>query len=187
MKHSPTRVDGVLIGILILALPAVVFALSISHTGERTLGVVETIQGIPYPTSNGAAVIVEEMAHADLFLQESVFAKQARITVSFDPQDVSHIDLGIRENEFWLSYVKYPLYQQGIDVPGFQTKEISIPLSTAIQDTNRSVDLMFFTEAPKNAMEWRIHAFRASVQTYMPSLQEIKSYAKSVITRERPL
>lgn len=181
MKHF---IDWIAAGILILLIPSTLFAVSIGKSGERDIGVLETIHGIPYPIHDESIVILEDMAHADLFLKESVFAKRAHVTVTFDPKNATSIDLGIRENEFWLSYVRYPLYQKGVDTPGFQTKEILIPLTRMIQDTDRSVDLMFFTEGSLN---WRIHAFRASLESDMPTFQEAKSYIKSVLIRERAL
>ncbi len=170
-----------------VAITCAIFIFSLMKFGERSLGTLETIHGIPYPMSDGATVILEDMAHADLFLREPVLAKQAKFTVSFDPKNSESIDLGIRENEFWLSYKKYPLYRKGIDVPTLQTKEITIPLTTALQDTDRSVDLMFFTDNNGSAPEWRIQTFRASLEFDMPSVAETKAYVKSIITRERAL
>lgn len=186
MKKSPRFIDGIAIGVLTIAVPCALFASGIVDSGERPLGVLETIHGIPYPSQSSSIVITEEMAHADLFLRESVFAKEAKITISFDPGAMNAIDLGVRENEFWLSYRKYPLYRKGTDTPGFQTKELSIPLTDVLQDTDRSVDLMFFAEEPQ-AVEWRIQTFRARLSSNMPSVSEIKGYIKSVVTRERAL
>jgi hypothetical protein len=179
--------DGVAIGILTIAIPCAIFAVSLADVGERNLGVIENIHGIPYPERNGSILITEEMAHADLFLRESVFAKDVKVVVAFDPGNATSLDLGVRENEFWLSYRKYPLYRQGMDAPGFQTKEIAIPLTDVLQDTDQSVDLMFFADNTQGSVEWRIHAFHASLFTDMPRVAEIKAYIKSILVRERAL
>lgn len=186
MKKSPRFIDGITIVVLALAVPCALFASGIAADGERSLGVLESIHGIPYAQRSGSVVITEEMAHADLFLRESVFAKEATLTVSFDPGAMDAIYLGVRENEFWLSYRKYPLYRKGEDTPGFQTKEVSIQLTDVLQDTDRSIDLMFFAQGSQ-AVEWRIQTFRAKLSSNMPSASEIKGYIKSVITRERAL
>jgi len=175
-----------IVSIILLSaiLPCVIFAASLGKSGERRLGVLETIHGIPYPTSNGSIAIVEEMAHADLFLEEPVVAKVATFTIAFDAGNAEAINIGIRDNEFWLSYKKYPLYRKGVDNPGFQRKEIHIPLTTALQDTDRSVDVMLFAE---KSVQYRIHAFRARIDFDMPSTAETKAYIKSIVTRERAL
>ncbi len=187
MKKSPSIIDGIAIAILVVTIPSAIFAASVFDSGERRLGVLENIYGIPYPEQNGSIVVTEEMAHADLFLREPVFAKNAKVVVAFDPGNATSIDLGVRENEFWLSYRKYPLYRKGIDASVFQTKEITIPLTDVLQDTDQSVDFMFFAEHPQKSVEWRIHEFHASLFSDMPSLAETKAYIKSILIRERAL
>lgn len=164
-----------------------VFVVSVSASGSRNLGVLETIHGIAYPSHQGSTIILEDMAHTDLFLKEPVLAKQVKFTVTFDPQTAEAIDIGVRDNEFWLSYVKYPLYRKGIDPTKIQTKEISIPLSKALQDIDRSVDVMFFAEDAQSTPQWSIDEFHASVEFDMPTFSDIKSYAKSILSRERAL
>ena len=164
----------------------VVFGWSVALRGERDLGALESIQGIPFPKLEDSTIILEEMAHVDLFLRENVFAKKVTLTISFDPEDSTTLDVGVRENEFWLSYIPYRLYEKGVDPEGVQTKEIEIPLTSALQDVNRSVDLMFFSSG-KADTKWRIHAFRATVEPIMPTIKETKNYIKSIIVRERPL
>lgn len=187
MKTLPHSVDGIAIVVLALLIPCALFATGIIDSGERSLGVLENIHGIPYPEQSGSLVVTEEMAHADLFLRESVFAKHVRLSVTFDPGNADAIDLGVRENEFWLSYRKYPLYKKGIATIGFQTKELDIPLSDVLQDTDQSVDLMFFAQRSAGAVTWNIHAFRATVFSDMPTAAETKAYIKSVLIRERAL
>ncbi len=150
------------------------------------MGTLESIHGVPFPKFEDSIVILEEMAHADLFLRENVFAKKLTLTISFNPEDSTTLDIGVRENEFWLSYTPYRLYEKGIDPEGFQTKEIEIPLTSALQDVDRSVDLMFFSTEQAET-KWRIHAFRATVEPIMPTMKEVKNYIKSIIIRERPL
>jgi len=178
--------DEIQILFFAVLIPCILFLFSLASTGERRLGVLETIHGIPYPIQSDGVIVLEDMAHTDLFLQEPVFAKQANFFISFDPGSSESIDIGIRENEFWLSYKKIPVYRKGIDSAGFQTKEISIPLSKVLQDIDRSVDVMIFTESEKG-VQWRIQDFHASLEFDMPSVSEIKAYSKAIITRERAL
>ncbi len=187
MKTLSRYIDGIAIVLLALGIPCIVFAVSIADSGERTRGAIENIHGIPYPEQNGSIVVTEEMAHTDIFLRESVFAKHAKIIVTFDPGNTDSLNLGVRENEFWLSYRKYPLYKKGIDKVGFQTKELTIPLTDVLQDTDQSIDLMFLAERSGGAVQWNIHAFRATVFSDMPSAAETKAYVKSILIRERAL
>lgn len=173
----------VLFGIVV---PSILFGLDILKHGARELGVLESIYGIPFPAQGDKIIINEEMTHADLFLQESIFAKRANITVSFDPEQLTAIDLGVRDNSFWLSYIKYPLYQKGIDPIGPQTKTLAIPLTAAIQDKNRSIDLMFFAE-PSASLRWSIQSFHATVEPIMPTTAEVKNFIHGIIDRERPI
>lgn len=185
MKQYLYKSDLLLIVILTLVIPLVLFGCSLLKGGQRNLGVLETIHGIPYPVDNGSTVILEDMAHTDLFLREPVLAKQAMFTITFDPGNAEAIDIGVRDNEFWLSYIKYPLYRIGVDTDRPQTKTITIPLTTALADTNRSIDMMLFTEASRGMPEWRIQDFHASVEFDMPTVSEAKAYIKSVLVRER--
>ncbi|MDA1169301.1 MAG: hypothetical protein O3A36_03110 [bacterium] len=185
MKYSVHMRDGITIFILSVAIPCVLFAFSLSSSGERDLGALETIHGIEYPKQEASTVILEDMAHTDLFLEEPVLAKQVKFTIGFEPGNAESIDIGVRDNAFWLSYIKYPLYRKGIDSEGIQTKQILIPLSTALADTDRSVDVMIFTKSAQGMPQWRIQDIRASVEFDMPSMLDTKAYVKSVLTRER--
>lgn len=171
-----------LIILLSFLIPFFIFCISLLQSGERTVKNLETIHGIPYPSDAGKIIIEEDMAHADVNLQEPVLAKQATFVVSFDPGNASSIDFGVRENDFWLSYQKYPLFRASSDQRKLQTKEITVPLSNMFQDTDRSLDIMFFADSP-----WSINAIRATVTPVLPTLQELKAYIKSVIKRERAL
>lgn len=179
------KIAGILLSsgiiIAIAALP------SLLSSGPRKIGVLESIHGIPYPTQAAGILILEEMAHADVYLQESVFAKQITFTIAFDPKSVEQIDFGIRENPFWLSYEKQPLYKKGIDPLGSQVKTITVPLTRMIQEADQSIDAMFFAQDAEREVQWSIQEFHGTVDSVMPSLPEVKSYAKSVLTRERPL
>ena len=160
---------------------------SLASSGPRQIGVLENIHGIPYPAQGDGIVILEDMAHADVYLEESVFAKQVTFTIAFDPKSVEQIDFGVRENSFWLSYEKQPLYIKGIDPLGPQSKSISISLTRMIQESDRSIDTMFFAQEANGMPEWSIQAFHGTVDSVMPSWAETKSYIKSVLIRERPL
>ncbi len=170
------------LGILI---PAILYAISLTSSGERAVGVLETIQGIPYPKDSTVMRVEENLAHADIYLQEPVFAKELTMTVSFEPGNAQSVDLGVREGSFWLGYAKQPLYTKGIDPLGFQTKELHFPLTTMLQEKDRSLDIMFFANGED--VSWSIHRIRASVTPIVPSLQETKEYIKSIIMRERAL
>lgn len=168
-----------------VAIAAIFYAASLLTTGERRVGVIESIHGIPYPRDGGAIVIEEQLAHADVFLQEPVLGKKLHVAVSFDPGNTQTIDLGVREGAFWLGYTKLPLYRKGRDIRALQTKTLVFPLSTMFQETDRSIDMMFF--ADRDDVSWKIHSMQAVTTTVMPSQSDIILYIRSVLFRERAL
>lgn len=172
--------------ILSLLVPFCIFLLSLLSSGEREIEALETIYGIPYPIIQSNTIIEEEMAHADINLHESVLAKQLHLLISFDPGNTSSIDVGIRENDFWLSYETIPLYRKGVNPVGIQTKEIDILLSDTFQETDRSLDMMLFSKSA-SAPIWSIHGLRATVEPVMPSRPELVAYIRSILQRERAL
>lgn len=168
-----------------VALAAIFYAASLYSSGDRRIGVIESIHGIPYPRNAGAIVIEEQLAHTDVFLQEPVLGKMLTSTVTFDPGTAQTIDMGVREGAFWLGYTKLPLYKKGIDIRELQTKTLVFPLSTMFQETDRSIDMMFF--ADRDDVSWKIHSMQASTTTVMPSRSDIILYIRSVLSRERAL
>lgn len=181
LKKAITIVLGSFVILAIVTLP------SLLSSGPRRIGVLENIHGIPYPMQDNGILILEDMAHADVYLAESVFAKQATFTITFDPKSVEQIDFGVRENSFWLSYEKHQLYRKGVDPLGPQSKSITIPLTRMIQESDRSIDTMFFATAANGLPEWSIQEFHGTVDIVMPTWNEVKSFGKSILTRERPL
>ncbi len=156
-------------------------------SGPRETGVLENIHGIPYPAGADGILVSEDMAHADVYLQESVLAKQATFTIAFDPKETDSIDVGVRENAFWLSYEKQPLYRKSVDPSGPQTKVITVPLTRMIQESNKSIDVMFFATSKSKPVQWSLQEFYATVDSVVPSAAEIRSFGKSILIRERPL
>lgn len=174
---------------------AVLFVASLLPTGERSYGAVENIDGIPFPIEDNAIHITEKLAHVDVYLREPVIFKQLMVTVEFDPQELQQLDLGVREGEFWLSYPKYTLADG--ETRGRQTVTLAIPLSDKLQDTDRSVDVMFFAtaagasskedEGVDDTAQWTLYSLRTRTEFVTPSLAETKDYIRSILKRERPL
>ncbi len=192
-KHA-SRITIIAAGVGIALL---VYLLPVVSSGTRRIGKLETIHGIPYPHDGETILVEEKLAHADVYLQEPVFAKQLHMLVSFEPGNTNAIDIGVREGGFWFGYAKQPLYRKGKDPAGFQTKEIIFPLTTIFQEKDRSIDTMLFStsatsttaieEADADTVSWKLHSMIASTSTYMPTMQETKEYIRSIISRERAL
>ena len=168
---------------LTLTVPIVIFASTLANTGSRNSGKIESIHGIPYPTQNNVIHVQEEMAHTDVYLKEPVFAKNLELTITFNPKNTKKIDVGVRENSFWLSYNKVNLFN-GEQENTLITKTVTIPLTDKLQEKDRSIDVMFF--ADKNT-DWEIHSLETSVTYTNPTKAEIKDYIKSILKRERAL
>lgn len=179
-------------------LVATIFCIPLFYRGSRSLGAIENIHGIPFPKTDEGTVVTEKLAHADIFLAEPVLAKNVRLAITFNPGNSTKLSVGIRENDFWLSYPKVELYEATSNAqPVTQTKIISIPLTDKLQDKDRSIDLMFFAEnsASSAAVDegihdqtsWQLVSLEAEVLPTLPTKPEFKDYVKSILKKERPL
>lgn len=186
MKHMNHYKDVLYPLLLGIAIVLVVFIAPVLFSGDRRIGVLETIHGIPFAVDNATTHIEEDLAHADIFLKEPLIAKKLMLTISFDPKKTQSIEVGVREGGFWLGYAKKVVYQQGKDKLGFQAKEIQFPLTTMFQDKDRSIDVMFFSKS-QTPISWDIHAIRAETKLTDPSFPDVKEYIKSILKRERAL
>ena len=173
-----------------------------AKSGARNITTVETIQGIPFTVlPQGATAITESLAHADIELKESVFGKNAVVTISFIPYDITVLDIGIRENPFWLSYTRIPIYNEAKDTlpkNKVHTKTVVIPLTDKIQDSKRTIDLMLLSDTRNeratdlknnraNSVYWELDNISVTVNPSIPTPSAIKDFAKSILSKERPL
>lgn len=163
--------------------------------GPRAISPIENIHGIPFPALPGQpTIITEKLAHTDIFLKEPVLAKKLKLTVTFSPGNLTKLEVGVRENSFWLSYPKVTLYagnEGGLSI----TKTITIPLTDKLADKGGSVDLMFFATNPTSqTIEdegiadqtlWQLYSLKTEVFPTWLSWPEVKDYIKSIITREK--
>ncbi len=180
-----------------VVLALAIYMFPIFSSGSRDVGRIETIHGIGYPKDGQAVIVEEKLAHGDVFLQEPVLGKQLTLTISFEPGNTKAIDIGVREGGFWFGYAKQPLYRSGVDLATFQTKQIRFPLSTAFQDKDRSIDTMLFSttsvstadieEQDHDSVSWKIYSYNATVTPHAVSYAEVKSYLRSIFSRERAL
>ena len=206
-----------IIKILAVALAGVlivvgIFIASLIPAGEREVSSVENIDGIPYPMSGDAIQVSERLAHADLYLNQPALAKELDLTITFSPHNLESLAVGVRDNSFWLSYDPVVLFESGLPTTNYnlQTKKITIPLTDKLQETDQSLDLMFFAttsgEDPvstpgvvtawiddrvNDGTYWELHDVRAEVRTVpLTGLQNsvrLADWVASVIRRERAL
>lgn len=179
----------VLVGLIYLA--------SLLPVGERNMGVLENIDGIPFPMSDSHYVVTEKLAHTDLYLKEPVLLKQVRLKLEFDPLNIERLSIGVRENSFWLSYPEEIIYDQRQGGEGKIVREVIIPLTDKIQANDRSVDIMFFARTAGDTADidagtsdqtlWHLYSLEASVGRSSPNWTQFKDYLKTVVKRERPL
>lgn len=183
---------------LALLLTVVLFGVSLLPTGAREITPVETINGIPYVTTGEVTDVSEDLAHFDIKLQEPVLAKRLTLDFDYNPGTVKTLAVGIRGNSFWLSYDLQPFYEATTDhTSGWHHASVTVPLSAALADTDRSIDAMFVTNATPDLVQlatnrqetttWQLRHLQAHVSYAGPTLAEFKDYIKSVITRERPV
>lgn len=178
-----------------LLLIAVLFSASLLPIGGRSLRVTENIHGVPFPKQENIILITEPHAHADVYLQEPVLAKQLELTITYRPVNLTSLAVGIREDSFWLSYgSKQEIFRagntSGVATDSSEVKEtqITIPLTDKLQETDRSLDLMLFAEGADNADPlWELHDISANITHAKPTLAQFKDYARSILKRERAL
>ncbi|MEX0650088.1 MAG: hypothetical protein WD200_03740 [Candidatus Andersenbacteria bacterium] len=174
-----------------------IFALSLVLSGERAYGLIENIDGVPFTVANEATLVTEKLAHLDVYLREPALFKRLVITVEFDPQNLRQLDVGVREGEFWLSYPRHTIYDALQHTSGRKSITIPINLTDKLQDSDRSVDVMFFAaaegatskedEGVDDTALWELYNFTAHTEFTFPTTDEMKDYIRSVIKRERPL
>ncbi|MBI4022166.1 MAG: hypothetical protein HY372_02320 [Candidatus Andersenbacteria bacterium] len=174
-------------------------AAALFRGGPREVGTLENIHGIPFPTEPDTVVVTERLAHADIYLRELVIGKKLQLQITFSPDNLDQLDVGVRADPFWLSYPRVVLYRKSGDtaptVPITQT--VIIPLGDKIKDSNGSVDLMFFAAYPgssaredegtADATLWYLHQLSARTIPAWPTFAELKDFTRSFITREKPL
>ncbi len=187
----------------LIAASALTYVTLASQSRPR-ISLVENIRGIPFPQAESSVIITEKLAHADIYLKQPPLTQQLILTITFTPHATALLEVGIRENSFWLSYPKYVLYEEKSDSPAVSssiTKTVSIPLTDKIVDRDGSVDLMFFASPPNSpsvakitedagvldTTYWQLHDIAAQVKFYWPNRAELKDYLKSILTREKPL
>lgn len=176
------RLSAVFIILAASLLTVLFFGASLLTSGERTVSPLENIHGLPYP----AARITEKLAHADIYLREPVLAHQLNLTITFNPRALNQLSVGIRENEFWLSYRPTLLFNSTHDPLGHTvTRSISIPLSDKFAEKDRSLDLMFFADG--STIDWELINLQTNVTRVRPTGPELKDYLRSIIKRERAL
>lgn len=170
----------------------VIYAVSIIPNGPRNVSRLENIYGVKFPVVNGAAIIEESMAHADVFVNQPAFAKALRINIEFIPHETERLEVGIRENLFWLSYPKQTIYTklpapQGEARPTgrLTTHSITIPLTDKLQEIDQSLDLMLFVTAATPYLE--VRSLTAEIIPATPTFAEYKDYARAILKRERAL
>lgn len=165
-----------------LLVTLVLFAGPLARAGARPVTPLENIRGIPFPAQNNKQIITEELAHADVFLRESVLAKKLTLTITFHPGNLERLGVGLRENDFWLSYSPIPF-----DLNSSLIQTITLPLTDKLQEKDQSLDLMFFAKAKSRELQWELISLTAATAPTIPTKAQLKDYLRSIITKERAL
>lgn len=170
-----------------IIIACLVFLVSLIPIREATLGPIENIHGIPFPKNNGGTVITEELAHADVYLNEPVLAKNLFLIIDFESGNLTSLSVGVREDSFWLSYGNRQEFYSTIHDPQSHNP-IIIPLTDKLQETDRSVDLMFFAEAPAGQEPlWELRDIQIETQFSDVTYPQFRNYIGSILKRERAL
>lgn len=162
---------------------------------EVDYGQVENIDGIEFPTDDGSYVVTEKLAHADVYVDGVTFGRVLSIKVKFKPDNVDELAVGVRENSFWLSYDRHPICCEGVKAgarSGFVEREVKIPLTDKIVDSNGSVDLMFFASNSESGPSeddglddtviWRLEDMVLEMRAVVPEWGEVKDFVKKLLS-----
>jgi len=220
MTRQPTTSSHFFRAILSFAVIALIMlVLPVFSSSSPDLGALENIHGIAFPVpppagggdrGGGSVTVTEKLAHADIYLDHSVLAKQLKLTITFTPLDTQELSVGIRENSFWLSYPKIKLYKIGsgktsrgktpgvnAKTPGVEERVIFIPLTDKLADSDGSIDLMFFAsnqddqsaeyEGVADTTLWQLHDIQAEVSPVIPTKPQLKDFLRSKLNREQVL
>lgn len=168
--------------------------------GQRGVSAFANIHGMPFPRVDEVIVVTERLAHADVYLKEPVIGQELHLAITFTPLQLDQLSVGIRENDFWLSYPKHEIYRSNdLQTTNYklQTRSVSIPLTDKLRDRDGSVDLMFFASYPgapageeagtADATLWQLHNLEARTSPALPSLVQTRDFIRSLVTRERPV
>lgn len=189
---------GVYVALAAVGLVVVLFGVSLLPTGERTVRPLHNLHGVPYPVAGTGQLILEKLAHTDVYLREPVFAKQVVLDITFIPYATGELAVGVRRDPFWLSYERKTFFEQrGGEQTTPQTARVVIPVTDALQEADRSIDVMFFagtdfSEATLDLGEtdttrWQLVSLQAAVLYSWPTVEQAKDYIRSIVQRERPL
>jgi len=182
--------------VMISACTVIALALVIPSSGTRDTSKLESIYGISYPEDVDGTRVLEKLAHADVYLKESVLGKQLRVTFEYNPGNTTNLALGVRENSFWLSYPKQEFWTPSTG-SGWHNAELVFPLTDKIQEPNRSIDIMFFSqtetsttdvyEGVEDSVDWRIRNLQARIEPARPTYAEMKDFVRALLSQERAL
>jgi len=182
---------------LAVILVGVLFAVTLAQQGPRSASAPTDLYGVPFPIVNEATEIQSAIAHFDVNLTEPVLQKELVLSAAFSPGATKFIGVGVRSNSFWLSYDPLPLYDHRTsDGATLQTKEVHIPLTNKLQDTDRSIDVMLFTSEswpfdPATLIDqpasWQLHSLDVAIANTQASPLQMADYLLGLVTRERPL
>ncbi|MDZ4342238.1 MAG: hypothetical protein U1E51_07335, partial [Candidatus Binatia bacterium] len=179
-----------------LMIAASIFVWSLIFTGNVYISAPTNIDGIPFPQPNNETLITENLAHSDIVIHQPVFAKQLNLTVDFIPRRTASLSVGIRQNQFWLSYQPVTFYKNetGRDITDPQTASITIDLTDKLAAADQSLDLMFFTDNndPLKALDennqtalWTLRNINAHIKTTQPTILPTIRFLRGILLRER--
>lgn len=162
------------------------------------LSPLENIHSLPFPIIDGVVQIDEPLAHLDVMLDRPVLAQTLRLTLTVIPSGLRTLHVGIRENSFWLSYPeRFLLFDENHQAGDQLTLSLEIPLTDKLQESDRSLDVMFIANADETLLNptsqssrlvaWQLVSIQADVVPSRPALSAVKDYLRSILHRERAL
>lgn len=190
--RTPSMVLCGAVGIVVLG-----YLIALLPVGQREVATLTNAQGMPFAQTEAGYQISQALAHFDVYLREPVLLKELQLSFEYLPLESTSLAVGVRENDFWLSYTPTIFYGAGqVSRSEFQSASVTIPLTDKLQATDRSIDVMFFANEqreesllhePGDSTLWYIRDVHAEVHYAWPTKSAFKDYVRAVIARERPL
>lgn len=189
--------QSILAVVMGLGLCLIVFGASLLPQGHRDASALTNVHGVAYQRVDQETLVTQALAHLDVMLREPVAFKQLTLSFRFHPQQTRTLAVGVRDNDFWLSYQSLVFYDAAnADAQSLRDATVTIPLTNKLQDADRSIDVMFIANGQTevslkdelgDSTQWSISDIRAEVTYAWPTWASVKDYARAVLTRERPL
>lgn len=85
------------------------------ESDARDIGSLEAVNGVPFPTTRGHAIVTEPLAHVSFLPGRTLLGKQLVVHTRFHLDEGDVLEVGVKKTAFWLDYDRRPLAHRTLD------------------------------------------------------------------------